>query len=66
MIYDFKCEKCGAVFEANVPYYMANKKYECQCGGVAIRVFTPTPVSYWGDGWTKQRKFGVDDNFNLK
>jgi putative FmdB family regulatory protein len=66
MIYDFKCEACGTVFEADVSINLEPKVTDCHnCGDIARRVFTDTPVSYWGDGWTKQRKMGTDSKGNL-
>jgi hypothetical protein len=46
---------------------MEPKIKDCpECGRTAKRYYNDTPISYWGDGWTKQRKFGHDDKFNLK
>ena len=53
--YDYKCKKCGHVFEArhgmNDP-----APAECPqllCGGIVQRVYSAPPAHFHGSGWAK-------------
>jgi len=44
--YDFKCDKCEKVEEKLTT--IAKDEYECDCGGMFIRQFTPTNIKLLG------------------
>lgn len=44
-IYEFKCQDCGAVTEAQVPMNARNATLVCHCGGSAERIFSPVAIS---------------------
>ena len=62
MLYDYKCESCSEVFEANqtVSEMEAVKESGIPCpacaGGVALRTFNPGSVHFVlkGDGWASK------------
>ncbi len=51
--YDYKCEKCGAVFEINHGFDEKPRK-TCladDCDGRLRRVFSPPTIIFKGSGW---------------
>lgn len=50
--YDFKCEKCGKVFEASKQ--AKDPCPPCECGGETYVYFLTAPkVHFQGGGWAK-------------
>ncbi|MBD3293675.1 MAG: FmdB family transcriptional regulator [Armatimonadia bacterium] len=51
--YDYKCEKCGNVFEIRHPFD-ADPPDSCSlddCDGTLRRVFSPPTIIFKGSGW---------------
>lgn len=44
--YDFKCNKCGEITERLTTVKV--DEFECDCGGMFIRQFTPTNIKLLG------------------
>jgi putative FmdB family regulatory protein len=53
-LYDFHCESCGEIVEADFPLGKAPKKVSCKCGGEAPRYFGNVGVIFKGSGWPSQ------------
>ena len=57
-IYEYKCKKCGEVWEVILPVGV-NKNLTCtKCGGTMARVPSVPSIQFKGEGWTKK---GVSD-----
>ena len=53
-IYEYKCKKCGEVWEEILPVGV-NKKLTCaKCGGTSVRVPSVPSINFKGEGWTKK------------
>ncbi len=50
-IYEFKCEKCGKVYESIIS--LGVREIECDCGGKAKRIMSCSNFVLKGPGWAK-------------
>ena len=52
--YEFKCQDCNSIFE--LYYQRPRPSIKCpNCEGQALKQFTPTPVQFKGEGFTKSK-----------
>lgn len=50
--YEFKCDKCGKVFERILPIAQRNDHQDCDCGSPEThRIMSLTNFNLVGDGW---------------
>jgi len=50
-IYEFKCEKCGAIFEVLQKVNDPVQKKCIRCGGPAKKALSPPALQFKGSGW---------------
>jgi hypothetical protein len=41
--YDFRCAKCGTVFETSMSFEQLRRELPCRCGGVAVLAWLKAP-----------------------
>lgn len=42
--YDFKCEKCGKIFDELLPMSKSSQPQKCECGGTAVKIYTNSRI----------------------
>ena len=50
-IYEYKCEKCGNVFEKRQPFSDQPLTTHDECGGHVRRLISPAALQFKGSGW---------------
>ena len=53
-IYEYKCNKCGLVFEARQRFSDAPLETCRECGGEVIKLISNTAFALKGGGWYEQ------------
>lgn len=54
--YDFRCEKCGELFEIQMPMDERNNPPACEkCGGRLVRSWSSPNIIYTDEGFTQFR-----------
>ena len=50
-LYEYKCDKCGAVFEVMQKFADAPLRVHDQCGGLVERLISAPALQFKGTGW---------------
>lgn len=50
-LYEYECEKCGAVFEVRQKFSDEPLSVHEQCGGTVRRLISPPALQFKGTGW---------------
>lgn len=50
-LYDYKCQKCGAVFEVRQKFADEPLKVHDECGGEVHRLLSAPALQFKGSGW---------------
>jgi putative FmdB family regulatory protein len=50
-LYEYKCDKCGAVFEVMQKFSDAPLRVHDQCGGIVERLISAPALQFKGSGW---------------
>ena len=50
-LYDYKCDKCGKVFEVRQKFADEPLKLHDQCGGAVHRLISAPAIQFKGTGW---------------
>lgn len=51
MYYEFKCIKCGKVFEKNLHIEEDKNNILCECGSKTKRIFSSPKINFVGTGF---------------
>jgi len=55
MTYEYFCEKCETVLEADFPFGKAPKKIDCECGESCERFYGDMNFILKGGGWPSKK-----------
>ena len=50
-IYEYKCEKCGEIFEVVQKINEPPLKKCIKCGGMVVKILSPPAIQFKGSGW---------------
>ncbi len=65
-IYEYKCDKCGTVFEVRQKFSDEPLRVHDQCGGVLERLISPSALQFKGSGWYVTDYAGKSGNGSAK
>lgn len=65
-IYEYKCGKCGAVFEVRQKFSDEPVRTHEQCGGTVERLISPSAFQFKGSGWYATDYAGKTGNGSAK
>ena len=61
MIYEYRCDSCGRVFEKDCPSFKPADSPRCECGQKANRHFAGFSFVLKGGGWpSKSQRFNAE------
>ncbi len=65
-LYEYKCDKCGAVFEVMQKFSDAPLRIHEQCGGIVERLISAPALQFKGSGWYVTDYAGKTGNGSAK
>jgi putative FmdB family regulatory protein len=65
-IYEYKCDKCGTVFEVRQKFSDEPLHVHDQCGGMLERLISPSALQFKGSGWYVTDYAGKSGNGSAK
>ena len=65
-LYEYKCDKCGTVFEVIQKFSDEPLRVHDQCGGMLERLISPPALQFKGSGWYVTDYAGKTGNGSAK